>query len=110
MVILRAFGLTQFSGSQQTRSASASNAWRHSSTRFLQTKGRHSGIWDNCRGPAWGTPYRRRASRFVVPRAGDAHTGTAHANAAASDARDTEPYERAASLRSYGADKGARRE
>jgi hypothetical protein len=63
MVFLRAFGLTRFTGSQQTRSGSAACARRQRSTRFLQTKGRCSGIknrmWGNCQGP-WDTPYRRR--------------------------------------------------
>jgi len=63
MVFLRAFGLTQFSGSQQTRNPNASEARRRRSTRFLQAKGRYSGvcngIWGNCLGPAQDTPYRR---------------------------------------------------
>jgi hypothetical protein len=52
MMFLRAFGLTRFAESQQTRRPGASCAQRLRSTRFPQVKVKVSGIWDNCHCPA----------------------------------------------------------
>jgi hypothetical protein len=53
MIFLRAFGLTRFTASQQTRNSGASCAQRRTSTRFPQAKVKVSCIRGNCHCPAW---------------------------------------------------------
>ena len=69
MIFLRAFGLTRFAESQQTRRSAALCARRRTSTRFPQAQVKVNGVWDNCHCLAWrllvGVCYAR-----VNPRVG----------------------------------------
>ena len=74
MMFLRAFGLTRFAESQQTRRPGASCAQRLRSTRFPQVKVKVSGIWDNCHCPAsrllvgvWYARLLRACTRSPAP-------------------------------------------